>query len=154
MIIYTATAAARILKVAPKAIKSIKVWAYVVWVHVQGFRPTLVSKSLFNRDFVEFRQGAGFGLFTAGKVAPTGRDTGVVRVANSNGGTYRVQLREASVQCECPDYLKQVELLGFGVCKHGYAGLNAHGFGTFSAYSEAIATGKRVKSLVGGRSVD
>ena len=152
-IAYTKSAAARILGVSPKAIKGFRVWAYVCWVHVEGSRPTMVSKKAFCKDFVEFRQGAGFGLWEGGAVSPVGRDTGVVRV-QGEAASYRVRLTDRSVVCTCEDYARQVEVLGFGVCKHGYAALNAHGFGSFGAYSEAIATGKKIKSKVGGRSID
>ena len=55
-LVFTRTAAARILDCQVHQIKRLEVWASVVFVIVEGRRPTFVSHKAFKRDFAEFRR--------------------------------------------------------------------------------------------------
>jgi hypothetical protein len=140
-LIFTKAAAARILGVKPAAIVSYRVWAFTVWVHVKGCRPTLVSKKAFYADFVEFRKAGGQALKNQARCS--GHKT--YTVPSSLGGAYTVDL--GAMACECEDYKKQLENLGGGACKHSYAVLALLGFGTLAEY-QATRRSKRLQSLM------
>lgn len=53
--IYSKSALARVLEINPKSIVRFEVWASVVFVIIKGKRPTFISKNLFKKEFVEFR---------------------------------------------------------------------------------------------------
>ncbi len=53
--VYSASAAARILGIKIYSIVRFEIWAYVCFVHVEGCRPTFISKKAFKQHFVEWR---------------------------------------------------------------------------------------------------
>ncbi|WP_027250441.1 hypothetical protein [Planktothrix agardhii] len=55
-LVYSKAALSRALKINPKSIVRFEVWDKVIFVIVKGQRPTFVSKNLFKKEFVEFRQ--------------------------------------------------------------------------------------------------
>jgi predicted nucleic acid-binding Zn finger protein len=44
------------------------------------------------------------------------------------------------VFCECQDYQNQIDLLGRGCCKHGYAVLAQLGMASLSDYLESVSS--------------
>lgn len=138
-LIFTKSAIARILHIKPAQIVEYRVWAFVVWVHVKGQRPTMLSKKAFYGDFVQYRKDGGKAL--------EGRVIKHDRVSYTVQGTqpYSVKAMQAIV-CTCEDYKKQTDLLGGGVCKHGYAVLGVMGLRSLAEY-QAIRRQERLDRL-------
>jgi hypothetical protein len=132
-LIYTASAAARILGVALSQVPVVlQEWALVVWVHVRGKRPRFMSKAAFKAEFVKFRRNASNAL----RVEKRHNNRYMVKNPKTNS-QYGVTTGAASIVCDCPDYQKQVDAIGRGVCKHGYAVLNHLGHSTLAEYIAA-----------------
>lgn len=132
-LIFSKSAAARILGVKISEISDFRVWDKVCFVTVRGSRPTFVSKKKFFVEFVEFRQQGGKGL----AVQCHSKRYYTVASKSAAAGLVAVQVGHSGLYCECLDYQAQVDVLGGGVCKHSYAVLGALGFGSLSDYLSA-----------------
>jgi hypothetical protein len=132
-LLFSASAVRRILGLAASIAIRVKVWPYVIWVHVAGQRPTFISKQCFKRHFVTRRQAAAKAL----QVTRYAFDQQAFTVRNeTKHSTYQV-IANDTVSCECHDYQNQVSFLGKGCCKHGYAVLNHLGFKSLADYVHA-----------------
>lgn len=124
-IMYNVAATRRILNLAPTAQVKIQIWDKVVWVHVKGQRPTLISKKEYHSQFAQYRkQGAK-----------------MVKVYFSNGfkaqgakEVYDLTPNDTHIECGCQDFANQREVWGKGCCKHGYALLGMFGYATLQEY--------------------
>lgn len=130
-LVYSVSAARRIFAI-PKGVRVriVKFWR-VVWMWVAGHRPRFVSLSLFKAHFAERRMRAAQAL-SAHQWADVPHWWTVRNPANNN--SYPVVLAPAGPVCRCDDDRNQRHLLGKGICKHGYAVLQAMGYGSLSAY--------------------
>jgi hypothetical protein len=132
-LLFSASAVRRILGLSASIAVCVKVWSRVVWVHVAGRRPTLISKQRFKHHFVGRRQAAAKAL----QVTRYAFDQQAFTVRNeTKNSTYKVTAK-AAVSCECDDYQNQLNFLGKGCCKHGYAVLNHLGFKSLADYVNA-----------------
>jgi hypothetical protein len=132
-LLFSASAVRRILGLAASIAIRVKVWPYVIWVHVAGQRPTFISKQCFKRHFVTRRQAAAKAL----QVTRYAFDQQAFTVRNeTKHSTYQV-IANDTVSCECHDYQNQLSFLGKGCCKHGYAVLNHLGFKSLTDYVHA-----------------
>lgn len=129
-LIFTKSATARLLKIKPAQIVEYRVWAFVVWVHVKGQRPTMISKKAFYGGFVEFRREGGKAL--EGSVIAHTKTSYTV----SGSRPYQVTAG-TKIACTCEDYSQQIQAHGGGVCKHGYAVLGVMGYRSLAEYVEA-----------------
>lgn len=133
-LVYSASAVRRLLGVAAGVAVRIQKFAFVIWVHVQGQRPTFLSKVLFRFHFAEWRKAQARGLTATQWVDQATRFT----VRNENkGSAYVIDCSPSRLNCTCEDYKNQVEFIGRGCCKHGYAVLNKLGFSSLAKYVEA-----------------
>lgn len=131
-ILYSVSAARRILGIYYPEIKvQIQVWKKVIWVWVEGRRPTLISKSKFRQQFIEWRQLQSRDVAISRH--PRLRHTFIVQNPKSNS-TYEVVASSDRVHCQCEDYRNQVKFFGNGCCKHGYTTLNYLGYSTLREY--------------------
>jgi predicted nucleic acid-binding Zn finger protein len=129
--LYTLTAASRILKTSFNRIKWVQVFHKVINVCVKGFSPRFISKKLFWSAFVTFRQESA-------------KNVRVKRIGDrffqalGKEEIYDLELTPNLVTCTCVDYKNQIEQLkGKGCCKHGYAVLATLGFSTLAEYIAA-----------------
>lgn len=130
-LVFSKSAAARLLGCKPEAILKLEVWASAVWVQVKGHRPSFISKVNFYTEFFRFRQQGAEGCqvreFSAG-CYPGSFDV------KSESRWHHVRL---NLGCNCQDYEQQrVQNLPHPRCKHQYAVLNHLGV---SSLEEAIA---------------
>lgn len=131
-ILYSVSAARRILGIYYPEIKvRIQVWKTVVWVYSEGKRPTFISKSVFKNHFVEWRKQQAQSLVVSKEEwIPEGYNVFNPKKNTSN----LVIVKSDRVTCGCEDYANQIEFLGKGCCKHGYAVLRHLGCRTLAEY--------------------
>lgn len=130
-IIYSKSAAARILGIFYPQHIVVKEFKASVWVWVRGYKPQFMSKTVFRDHFVQRRQEASKAL----KVSEQLFRPRCYTVTNPTKCTsYEVKAFNHGVKCECDDYHNQIEFLGKGVCKHGYAVLAHLGYDSLSNY--------------------
>jgi hypothetical protein len=126
--IFNKANTARALDTIYGAITKITELWKVCCVVVKGQRARFVSKTLIKAAFVAFRKaGAKQVVITrlglSNEFRAVGRDT-----------CYTVTATPTAIECTCQDYANQVENLGRGVCKHGYAALGILGFDSLASY--------------------
>jgi len=144
-LLYSRSAAARILGVPVEQIRRVEVWPFVVLVVPRrGFklRPRFVSKRVFKEHFVEFRRESARGLLV---VAQNGAEFEVLNPENNN--QYKVVVGSSNVKCACEDYRNQLQFLGKGCCKHGYKVLYHLGFTRLSEYVSSRAA-QRLRTVL------
>lgn len=129
-LLFNLSNAARALNVALKSIKKISVWFKVVWVQVEGRRPTLVSKKLFFTAFIAVRKAAAQGA----KVEKLPLVGGVRVTSEGSQESHFVKVTKKALICDCQDYKAQIQTFGKGCCKHGYAFLGSLGFSSLSDF--------------------
>jgi hypothetical protein len=129
--LYTLTAASRILNTTFRNIKWVKTFWKVVNVCVKGSSPRFISKKLFWNAFVAFRQESA-------------KSVQVKRIgerhfqALGKDDIYDLELIPNLITCTCVDFQNQMQQLnGKGCCKHGYAVLAQLGFSTLAEYIAA-----------------
>lgn len=134
-ILYSVSSARRILGIYyPEITVKIQVWKTVIWVQVAGKRPTFISKSVFKKHFVEWRQQQAKNI----AVSRDFYDRDSYQVQNGTKGTvYAVQTLPLELICGCEDYWNQIKFFGKGCCKHGYAVLNYLGCKSLAEYQAA-----------------
>ena len=134
-LIFSKSAAARILSVAANKVAGFKQFAFVCWVWITGKRPTFISKRAFAAHFAKYRQQQAQGL----KAEQWPEVRHWWNVSNpSKGSRYPVVMGSAGPVCRCEDYHNQQEILGKGCCKHGYAVLRALGYGSLQDYLATV----------------
>jgi hypothetical protein len=143
-ILFSAASVRRVLGLSVSAPVKFRVWAFVIWVHVPGSRPTLISKRVFYRHFAEHRQAQGQALRASDKVSKISGTRYTVDSSSADCGFYMVELHPDRVACECADYGNQVEFFGRGVCKHGYAAIGQLGLTTLADYLKASAQAQQM----------
>jgi hypothetical protein len=130
-ILYSVSAVKRLLGLGDRSLVKIQEFAKVVWVWVQGKRPTFISKKAFKQHFVDRRKAQAKGL----TVTRNGFNSSAYSVRNEAKNTsYKVVLGNSKIACECEDYRNQTEFFGLGVCKHGYAVLAQLGYSSLKDY--------------------
>lgn len=133
-ILYSKAAAAMVLCVPASQVRQVRKFAFVAWVWVRGQRPRFVSLAAFKQAFVMRRMKAA----TALKAEQWPGAPRYFTVSNADKGSrYPVDLGEAGPVCRCEDFKNQQQFWGRGVCKHGYAVLQALGFGSLREYLSA-----------------
>jgi hypothetical protein len=129
--LFSVSAVRRLLGIASGLKVRIQEWFKVVWVCVEGKRPTLMSKKVFLLHFVEWRKAQSRSLQVTKHIVRS--DLFTVRNENKSS-TYRVQCFTGGVMCECEDFKNQAAFLGRACCKHCYAVLGHLGFGSLADY--------------------
>jgi hypothetical protein len=129
-LLYSIAAIRRLLKLPQTAKIHVQNWFKVLWVWVEGQRPTLISKFALKCHFVEHRQVAARSLF----VEQFHSNIYFVSHPNEDKSRRRVQLFTGGLTCQCEDFQAQAQVIGRACCKHAYAVLNHLGFDSLSAY--------------------
>jgi predicted nucleic acid-binding Zn finger protein len=133
-ILFSAAAVRRLLGLKSSAQVQIREFFKVIWVWVKGSRPTFISKRLFMQHFVDFRKAQIKALKVTERLDLANHYT----VRNLHKDTaYVVEVRREGVFCTCEDFRNQLNLLGWGCCKHGYAVLAKLGFSSLRDYIKA-----------------
>ncbi len=101
--VYSKVATARLLGIAVGLVKKLEVFANAVWVHVQGNRPTFISKTRYQVDFLESRADRSAEI----EITPTGIFSYIAYNLKS-GNSYKLySLPGEGLQCECKDFERQ-----------------------------------------------
>ena len=133
-IMYSKAAAAMVMCVSTSRVVRVQKFAFVAWVWVRGQRPRFVSLSAFKQAFVLRRMKAAAAL----KAEQWAEVPSYFTVRNEKkNSSYPVELGSAGPVCKCEDYRNQQAFFGKGVCKHGYAVLQALGYGSLAGYLAA-----------------
>ena len=133
-LLFSAAAVRRLLGLRPSVKVEIRKFFKVIWVWVQGKRPTFISKRVFMNHFAEWRQSQSKGFKVTKRLDLANHYT----VRNLQKDTaYVVEVRREGVFCTCEDLKNQLEFFGWGCCKHGYAVLAQLGFGSLRDYLNA-----------------
>jgi len=144
-LLYSRSAAARVLGVPVEQIRRVEVWVHVVLVvpH-KGYRlrPRFVSKRVFKEHFVQFRREAARELLV---VAQHGSEFTVLNPSNDH--QYKVVVGTSNVKCSCEDYHNQLRFLGRGCCKHSYRVLFHLGFKSLAEYVNSQAA-QRLRAVL------
>ena len=137
-ILYSTSSVRRILGIAQSVRVHIQQFAFVIWVHVEGQRPTFISKFVFRVHFAQWRKAQGLGLTATQWLDKATRFT----VRNeTKGSAYVINASPTRLDCTCEDYRNQIQFIGRGCCKHGYAVLHKLGINSLSSYIEAYRPG-------------
>ncbi len=131
-ILYSASAAKRIM--GTEARVRVQVWAKVILVAVEGFRPRFVSKQVFKQHFVNRRKQEARAL----EAHQINHYTFTV-INEAKGSRYDVSAVAGRVFCSCEDYKNQLDFFGKAACKHSYAVLNYLGYDSLADYIKATA---------------
>ncbi len=129
--VFSKAAAARILGVAKKAVARFEVWYKVIFVIVEGRRPTFISKSKFKQHFVDWRKDRSQRLQVS-----RFKDNHFRVINIRKGSIYNVFVYQDGLDCQCEDFRNQVNILGRACCKHAYSVLNSLGFSSLNEYIE------------------
>ena len=141
-ILYSKSAAARLMGVAVDSIKGFAVWAKVAWVWVKGSRPKFMSLKAFKQHFVDHRKEAAKDLIpqyssmiNAYMVKNPRKDSQYICTPTERkdlAGNWHF-----GIECACDDYKNQISFFGHGACKHGYAVLSVLGFDSLRDWTKA-----------------
>ena len=130
-LLYSAAAIRRLLDLPASATVQIKEFGQVLWVWVQGQRPTFVSKADLKQHFVQRRQAEAQKL----TVVDWLRTPECYTVRSQQGDKdYWVTCTDGALRCTCADYQRQLTTFGRGCCKHGYAVLQHLGYSSLQTY--------------------
>jgi len=162
---FSLASVSRVSNTPPHLIDRFEMWGSVIFVIFKkgnGLRPKFLSKKEFYSSFVEDRKARSQSI----KVTPNLFADRVYTARNpTNDHTYTVIVSDA-IECQCADYKAQVQFIGRGCCKHGYAVLNSLGFASLSDWQTIERmkrppapahwpTAPRPKAtIVNGRSID
>jgi SWIM zinc finger len=130
-LLYSKSAAARLLGVNLEDILDLQVWGTGIWVNIEGQRPRILSKRAFKQHFVEWRKAAARSLL----VTPQIFNPHTYTVRNETKQThYQVQLLPGRLACTCGDFTNQQQVLNQACCKHLYAVLQSCGYSSLAEY--------------------
>ncbi|WP_036478525.1 hypothetical protein [Myxosarcina sp. GI1] len=132
-LIYSKSAAARLLNLDYFLIKDLEVWNKVVLVKIHDRKAKFVSKKEFCQHFANWRRSRSRTLETT----PHLYNKESFTVYNPYKETrYQVTVRPQELICDCDDWANQKELLGKACCKHCYSVLNHLNYSSLKEYIE------------------
>ena len=132
-LLYSQSAAARILGINIELIKGLEIWQKVVLVKLHNQKSKFISKKDFRHHFAEWRKSRSHGL----KATPHLYDKQLFTVYNPHKDTrYQVLVAPQELVCECEDWANQKEVLGKACCKHCYSVLNYLNYSSLKEYIE------------------
>ncbi len=135
-LLYSLSAAARILGVPPHQVGRLEVWPNVVFCVVSG-RARFMSKQAFRTEFAEFRKRSSLEI----RVKQWASDQTRFTATNpQNQHQHSLRVYPDHVACNCDDYARQVQLLGSRqvMCKHGYAVLRELGLDSLRSFMQVV----------------
>ncbi len=130
-LLYSKSAAARLLGVNLEDILDLQVWGTGIWVNIEGQRPRILSKKAFKQHFVEWRKAAARPLLVTAQIFNP--NTYTVR-NETKASYYQVQLLPGQVNCTCGDFTNQQQVFNQACCKHLYATLQFCGYSSLTEY--------------------
>ena len=130
-LLYSTSAAARILGISYQDIQKLQVSHEGIWVKVLNWSPQIISKDIFKQHFVDWRKSRTDKLIAVQDAKiPSAWD-----VYNPEKQTWHRLLCEPDkISCTCQDYENQTALLPMACCKHGYKVLKILGFSSLRDY--------------------
>ncbi len=126
----TKSAAAGILEIKAQRINELKIGKSKVMVHTPQGKLT-IPFSRFTEHFVKVRQEKAKEIRIQIKKC---NHNEINAIAHHKERRYQLRANWEGVECNCTDYHHQKDALGSGLCKHGYAFLNAIGCKTLPDY--------------------
>lgn len=126
-IVFTKSAAARILGVSARQISKLEVFANTVIVFMKGQEAYSLEHREFQQSFADYRKEEGKAIALQRNVFKVGEEY-LVKASTPTASHYMVRMENHAPICECGDYVRQKEIWGRGVCKHGYAVLSTLGY--------------------------
>ena len=132
---FSQSAVARVSGIESRFIERFEVWESVVMVVFEkglALRPRFLSKKSFYADFVESRKNLARQIKITKQLFS---ETKYTARNIKNDHTYEVEVdNDNRIVCQCRDYRDQIQFMGRGVCKHGYAVLSYLGFNSMAEY--------------------
>lgn len=145
-LVFSKSSAARILGIPASQIVKFVLYPCVCWVHIKGQRPRFMSRKPFYQHFAAHRQQQGQQLRQQGKVSKISGTRYTIASNSAENGFYMVALHPDRVACDCHDYANQIEYIGRGCCKHGYAAIGQLGLTTLADYLRAAEQAKQINA--------
>lgn len=128
--IYSKSAVARMLNIAPSLVIRVEKWATCAFVIIKNKRPRFWKKFDFLWHFADWRRKQSKELVVDRVLA----ESFVVKNPKKNS-KYACTIQPKAIVCNCEDYKNQTKFLGkAGACKHGYAILTTLGIDKLSDY--------------------
>lgn len=144
-LIYSAAAVRRIVGDRFPVVR-VERWWKVVLVVFKGCRPRFMSRAAFLKHFVEWRKAQARALKVTQWLDCGSRFT----VRNEfKDSVHVVDCSASGLVCTCEDYQNQMQFLGKGCCKHGYAVLACLGFDSLQHYLAALGNSGYLRSRTG-----
>jgi hypothetical protein len=132
-LIYSKSAAARILGMDTESIKALEIWQKVVLIKIYHQKAQFISRKEFCQHFADWRKKESHAL----KATPHQHNQELFNVDNPHKTTsYQVSLHVDELICNCQDWANQKELLSKACCKHCYSVLNYLGYSSLKEYLE------------------
>lgn len=135
-LVVSISAVRRMFGVAVGIAIRVQRFAFVVWIHIAGQRPRFVSLKAFKQHFVDHRKAQAQALTATQWVD---QKTYFTVRNETKGSAYHLEAKRDRIDCQCEDYKNQMQFIGRGCCKHGYAVLNLLGFKRLSEYIQQHA---------------
>lgn len=146
-LIYTNASIARVLGFTAKRIRRTMVWWSGFWIWVEGKRPRLYKKSLFQADFADFRKAGAKEYSVKRTSADSSKECySVTREIRRPGCSHTTSTHTVNIDlstiapvyaCECEDYTRSSVAFKAPACKHIYAVLNSQGFDSLKSAIDA-----------------
>lgn len=153
LLVFTKEGIARVLGITVKSIARMMIWWSGIWILVKGKRPRLYKKSIFEKNFVDFRRASSAKYTAVRAIAPktvigdagvTNKVTEYYVGAGVTDNRYTVTVtpdRDGAprYKCQCNDYEAIARVIKTGACKHIYAVLTTQ---NFSSLKDAMTAGR------------
>lgn len=130
-LLYSKSAAARILGVDYQEIEKVQYWRTGVWIKLIGKKPTIISKKAFCQHFVDWRKSRCHNL-VAVKDQQVKIAWDVYNPQRETGN--RLFQHKDKIICTCEDYQNQTQLFSRACCKHAYKVLAELNFNSLQDY--------------------
>lgn len=152
-LIYSAAAVRRMVGDRFPVVR-VERWWKVCLVVFKGCRPRFISRAAFLKHFVEWRKAQSHALKVTQWLVPGGspkenRGSRFTVRNESKDSAYVIDCSSSGLVCTCEDYQNQMQFLGKGCCKHGYAVLAHLGFNSLQHYLAALGDGGYLRSKTG-----
>lgn len=149
-LIYSKAAFARVFGVLPKRIRRVMVWWIGFWVWVEGKRPRLYKKSIFQEHFALFRKNAAKNL-TVNQTNSTQFQVNNEEKSTNHVVSYKVNsvTGKPRYECDCEDFKNLNEAFKTPACKHIYSVLNSQGFASIAQSISAHVAEQSARAVLG-----
>lgn len=116
---------------------TIEVWVNVIWVWGKKQVCRFISKAKFRQQFVDFRKAGSKVLEVTKDLFEPDTYHVYNPLKDSRHHVTIERSHKSLLQCTCGDYNNQIQTMGKGVCKHGYAVLTELGYSSLADYIQS-----------------